>query len=246
MSEAASDKVTAHRFHVPASETAQTKAPAHVAAMFNVIAKRYDLVNTVVSFGRNRGWRRHTTAAINPGPGEQILDAAGGTGSSAAPLAAAGAVVTVCDISDGMIAVGRRRYPEIQFIVADAGGLPFEAETFDKVTVTFGIRNMPNPPKVLAELARVTKPNGKLVICEFSQPTNYWLRKVYPLYLEYVLPVIAGAITRDRGAYTYFANTIVEWPNQVQFARLIKNNGWHKVGYRNLTGGIVAIHWATR
>jgi len=214
--------------------------------MFSDIAGRYDLVNDVVSFGRNRSWRRATTKAINPQPGQQILDVAGGTGSSAAPLAALGAEVTVCDISPGMIAVGQQRHPALQFVLADATDLPFPTSTFDKVTVTFGIRNMPNPAAVLQELARVTKPGGQLVICEFSQPTNAIMRWSYPIYLRFVLPVIAGLITCDKAAYTYFAKTIIEWPDQVAFAKLIRDNGWRRVGYRNLTGGIVAIHRATR
>jgi len=223
-----------------------TKDPARVAAIFNTIARRYDLVNDVVSFGRNQKWRRVTTQAIDPQPAERILDVAGGTGSSAAPLVATGAHVVVCDISAGMIEVGRRRHPNIEFITADAEDLPFDADVFDKVTITFGIRNMPDPAAVLRELARVTKNGGKLVICEFSHPTNPLLRLGYSFYLRYVLPLIAGLITKDKSAYDYFARTIAEWPNQIEFARIIANSGWKKVGYRNLTGGIVALHRATK
>ena len=236
---------------LPANPTANPtggveKHPAAVAAMFSQLARRYDLVNAVVSFGQNYGWRRATTIAIDPQPGERILDLAGGTGSSAAPLARLGAEVAVCDISEGMMAVGRSRHPDIDFIAGDASSLPFADNSFAKATVTFGIRNMPDVPLALRELARVVRPGGKLVICEFSQPTGLLMSRVYPLYLRYILPIIAGVITRDKQAYTYFAKTIIEWPAPVEFARIITDNGWQRVGYRNLSGGIVALHRATK
>ncbi|MDR2703108.1 MAG: class I SAM-dependent methyltransferase [Cellulomonadaceae bacterium] len=222
------------------------KDPARIAAMFTALAPRYDLVNDLVSFGQNRAWRVATTAAVDPQPGERILDLAGGTGASAAPLAARGAQVTVCDISPGMIEVGRRRHPALDFVAADGANLPFADGHFDKATVTFGVRNMPDAPKVLRELARVVKPGGRLVICEFSHPVARPLAGLYRWYLTNILPKIAAIATGEPQAYRYFANSILGWPSQVDFANQIANNGWRRVGFRNLSGGIACLHRATR
>ena len=222
------------------------KSEGAISKRFDRIARRYDRVNDVVSMGQSRRWRRLTVAAIKPERGQRILDVAGGTGSSAAPLAAEGATVTICDISDGMVEVGRARHPEIEFIVGNAMELPFDGQTFDAATVSFGLRNMPDPGAALREIARVVKRGGALVVTEFSHPTHMALRAAYGPYLRFVLPAVAGLISGDRDSYEYFATSIKKWPNQHELAVLIADAGWADVEHRNLSGGIVAIHTATR
>jgi demethylmenaquinone methyltransferase/2-methoxy-6-polyprenyl-1,4-benzoquinol methylase len=176
----------------------------------------------------------------------RVLDLAGGTGTSAEPLAAAGAKVTVCDISTGMLQVGRSRFPNIDFVQGDALELPFESASFQVATVSFGLRNTRDPAVALRELARVVEPGGRLVILEFSHPRHVALRAAYQPYLRYVLPTVAGVITGDRDSYEYFAESIKQWPNQHELVELMTNTGWDGAKYRDLTGGIVALHEATR
>jgi demethylmenaquinone methyltransferase/2-methoxy-6-polyprenyl-1,4-benzoquinol methylase len=146
------------------------KQPTEVAAMFDEVAERYDLTNDVLALGQTRLWRRAVVNAVAPRPGERILDLAAGTGTSSAPLAARGATVVPCDFSLGMLRVGRRREPALAFVAGDALRLPFEDAAFDAVTISFGLRNTVDPEAALAEMARVTRPGGRLVVCEFSHP----------------------------------------------------------------------------
>jgi len=217
-----------------------------IASRFNRIARRYDLVNDVVSGGQARGWRKATVAAVAPTPGMKVLDLAGGTGTSAGPLAEKGAKVTVCDISAGMLQVGRNRYPQIEFVEGDALSLPFEPASFQVATISFGLRNVRDPAAALRELARVVEPGGRLVITEFSHPRRAALRVAYQPYLRYVLPSVAGVITGDRDTYEYFAESIKQWPNQRELVELMTEAGWHDARYRDLSGGIVALHEAMR
>ncbi|MCL1801214.1 MAG: class I SAM-dependent methyltransferase [Promicromonosporaceae bacterium] len=230
------------------SDAAETlnKDPAEIAARFTRIARRYDLVNDVVSMGRSRTWRRVAVAALAPVDGELILDLAGGTGTSAVPIAELGARVTVCDISEGMLEVGRQRHPHLVFVAGNALALPFETASFDAATISFGLRNMPDTAAVLRELARVVRPGGRLVIAEFSHPTNVALRVAYAPYLRFILPTVAGLITGDRDSYTYFAESIKQWPAQHTLAELLSGAGWQEVSFQNLHGGIVALHLAKR
>ena len=222
------------------------KNPDEVAAMFDGVAKRYDLVNDLLSLGRTRAWRRATTATIAPTPGMKILDLAAGTGSSSQPLAAAGADVIPADFSDGMLAAGRARLPYLPFTKADALNLPFEAETFDVVTFSFGLRNTVDIDKALREALRVTKKGGRLVIAEFSHPVWRPFRTIYTNYLMRALPMIARRTSSNPDAYIYLAESIRAWPNQAELARRIAVAGWSKVGWQNLTGGVVAVHRAIR
>jgi demethylmenaquinone methyltransferase/2-methoxy-6-polyprenyl-1,4-benzoquinol methylase len=214
--------------------------------MFDAVAARYDLTNDVLSLGQARLWRRAVTRAVDPRPGQRILDVAAGTGSSSRPFAAAGAFVVPCDFSSGMLAVGKRQAGELSFVAGDALRLPFADEVFDTVTMSFGLRNVAHVEGALAELARVTKPEGRLVVCEFSQPTWAPFRVVYREYLMRSLPAIARRVSSSPDAYVYLAESIRAWPDQAALAERIRDAGWRDVGWSDLSDGIVAIHRARR
>lgn len=220
------------------------KQPAEVAAMFDRVAAKYDLTNDVLSLGQTKQWRTAVVSAVDPKPGQRILDLAAGTGTSSAPFAAAGAVVVPCDFSLGMLQTGRERQPELPFVAGDALSLPFADDSFDAVTISFGIRNVADVLQALSEMRRVTKPGGRLVICEFSSPTWQPFRTVYSEYLMKALPKVAEAVSSNPEAYVYLADSIREWPDQPGLASVIGQAGWDRVAWRNLTGGIVALHRA--
>ncbi|MBD8057444.1 demethylmenaquinone methyltransferase [Cellulomonas sp. JH27-2] len=228
------------------SRASLEKDPHEVAAMFDAVAHRYDLTNDVISMGQDRRWRKATLTALDAQRGETVLDLAAGTGTSSEPLADAGVRVIPCDLSEGMLGVGKRRRPDLPFVNGDALHLPFADESFDAVTMSFGLRNVSDVPAALAELLRVTKPGGRLVVCEFSTPTFKPFRAVYSNYLMRALPPVARAVSKEPDAYVYLAESIREWPNQHQLGVMVKRAGWGSVAYRNLSGGIVALHRATR
>ena len=218
------------------------KRRADVAEMFDGVAERYDLVNDILSMGQDRHWRKQTVAAVGPRPGQKILDLAAGTGTSSRPFADAGALVVPTDLSFGMLEVGKKRQPGLPFINADALALPFAHRTFDAVTISFGLRNVENLDAALTELRRVTRPGGRIVICEFSTPVNPTFRKVYRNYLVAALPRIAKLTASNPVAYDYLAESILAWPTQHQLADRMHGVGWRAVGWKNLSGGIVALH----
>jgi len=220
------------------------KQPFDVAKMFDTVAKRYDLVNDLLALGQTRVWRKAVLNAINPSVGDVVLDLAAGTGTSSAPIQKRGAVVIPCDFSLGMLKVGKKRLPHLPFVAGDGLNLPFADNSFDAVTISFGIRNLHNTERGLSELLRVTKPGGKLVICEFSQPTFSLFRKIYLEYLMKALPKIARKTSSNPAAYEYLAESIVSWPAQQPLAKIIEKSQWTNVTWRNLTGGIVAVHTA--
>ncbi len=213
-----------------------------VAAMFDAVADRYDVTNDVLSMFQDRSWRRATLDALGAGRGDSVLDLAAGTGTSAAPLADRGVRVVACDLSLGMLQVGRRRRPDVTFVAGDATALPFADASFDAVTISFGLRNVPDVDGALEEMLRVTRPGGRVVICEFSRPTNKAFRAVYDQYLAKALPRIAGVVAKESDAYTYLADTIAAWPEQHELGMRMRAAGWASVAYRNLSGGIVALH----
>ncbi len=213
-----------------------------VAAMFDAVARRYDLTNDVLSLGQDRAWRKAALDALGVGRGDAVLDLAAGTGTSAAPLADRGVRVVACDLSLGMLAEGRRRRPDLAFVAGDALALPFVDAAFDAVTISFGLRNVPDVPGALREMLRVTRPGGRVVVCEFSRPTNRAFRAVYDQYLTRALPRIAGVVAKESDAYTYLAETISGWPDQRELGLTMRAAGWTSVAYRNLSGGIVALH----
>jgi len=218
------------------------KNPDEVAAMFDGVAKRYDLVNDLLSLGQTKAWRRATTKIIAPKPGMKILDLAAGTGSSSEPLARAGADVIPADFSDGMLEAGRKARPHLPFTKADALNLPFADNEFDVATISFGLRNTADISKALAEMWRVVKPGGRIVITEFSTPTFAPFRILYLRYLMRALPAIARRTSSNPAAYIYLAESIRAWPNQAALAADIGAAGWIDISWKNLTGGVVAVH----
>jgi demethylmenaquinone methyltransferase/2-methoxy-6-polyprenyl-1,4-benzoquinol methylase len=222
------------------------KDPDEVAAMFDGVAKRYDLVNDLLSLGQTKAWRKATTAIIAPKPGMQILDLAAGPGSSSEPLYMAGATVFATDFSEGMLAQGRKVRPYLNFSKADALNLPFEANRFDVVTISYGLRNTVEYNKALVEALRVTKTGGRIVIAEFSHPTNRIFRTIYFNYLMTLLPAIAKTTSSNAEAYVYLAESIKAWPDQAALAESLKRAGWSNVSWKNLTFGVVAVHSASK
>jgi len=221
------------------------KKPAEVAAMFDDVARRYDLTNDVLSLGQDRRWRKAVVDAVDARPGEKVLDLAAGTGTSSQPFADRGAVVVPCDFSLGMLRVGKRNRPHLAFTAGDGTRLPFADDTFDAVTISFGLRNIVDPDAGLREMLRVTRPGGRLVVCEFSHPTNGPFRTVYMEYLMKALPAVARAVSSSPDAYVYLAESIRAWPDQQGLADRVSTAGWRDTQWRNLSGGIVALHRAT-
>ena len=222
------------------------KAPNDIASMFDAVAARYDLVNDLLSLGQTRRWRRLVVSSINAKADEVVLDLAAGTGASSLPIAETGAQVVPCDFSLGMLAVGKARHPQLAFTAGDALKLPFEDQVFDVATISFGLRNVSDMDLALIEIARVLKPGGRLVICEFSHPTFAPFRMIYIEYLMKALPWIARRTSSNPEAYVYLAESIRAWPDQEALAARIERAGFAKVAWRNLSGGIVALHRAVR
>ena len=218
------------------------KDPDEVAAMFDGVARRYDIVNDLLSLGRTKAWRRAATKIIAPAPGMKILDLAAGPGSSSEPLHKAGATVFSTDFSEGMLAQGRISRPYLNFSKADALNLPFEAESFDLTTISFGLRNTVDYAKALAEALRVTKTGGRIVVVEFSHPTWAPFRSLYLGYLMRALPAIARKTASNPDAYIYLAESIRAWPDQRQLAAAMEAAGWRSITWKNLTFGVVAVH----
>ncbi len=228
------------------SRASLDKKPRDVAEMFDTVAERYDVTNDVLSVGQDRLWRRATVAAVGARPGERVLDIAAGTGTSSEPFADAGVEVVAADFSLGMLQVGVQRRPDLGFTGADAMRLPFADACFDAVTISFGLRNVADPALALAEFLRVTRPGGRLVVCEFSQPVNAAFRSVYTNYLMRALPAIARRVSSNPDSYVYLAESIRAWPDQRAMAATVLAAGWREVSWRNLTGGVVALHRGTR
>lgn len=212
--------------------------------MFDGVARRYDVTNTVLSLGQDRYWRRATRTALRIAPGQRVLDLAAGTSVSTVELAKSGAWCLAADFSVGMLHAGQHR--PVPKIAADATRLPFGDDVFDAVTISFGLRNVVDFDAGLREMARVTKPGGRLVVCEFSTPTVPVLATVYKEYLMQALPRVARGVSSNPEAYVYLAESIRAWPDQAALARRIEHAGWSRVRWRNLTGGIVALHAAVR
>lgn len=219
------------------------KDAAAVQAMFDRVAPRYDLANAALSLGQDAHWRRVTAGAARP-EGAAVLDVAAGPGNVATELVARGAAeVTALDLSFAMLAEGARRgHPGISWVNADAQALPFADAIFDAVTISFGLRNVPDPERALAEFARVTRPGGRLVVCEFAAPTWAPLREVYLRYLVGLLPRLAHLVSSSPAAYGYLAESILAWPDRATLAGWMQQAGYREVLVKDLSGGIVAVH----
>jgi demethylmenaquinone methyltransferase / 2-methoxy-6-polyprenyl-1,4-benzoquinol methylase len=208
--------------------------------MFDGVARRYDLTNTVLSLGQDRYWRRATRSALGVGPGQKVLDLAAGTAVSTVELTKSGAWCVAADFPVVMLAAGAAR--NVPKVAGDATRLPFCDGVFDAVTISFGLRNVADQPAALREMLRVTRPGGRLVVCEFSTPTNGLFATAYKEYLMRALPRVAQAVSSNPDAYVYLAESIRAWPDQATLAHRISAAGWSAVRWRNLTGGIVALH----
>ena len=228
------------------SRASLEKQPHEVAAMFDGTAEHYDRTNDVLSLGQDRHWRRQVVAALDLRPGERLLDLAAGTGTSSLPFHDAGVLVTPCDFSQGMLRVGKRRRPDLPFVAGDATRLPFADGSFDAVTISFGLRNVVDTDAALREMRRVTRHGGRIVVCEFSQPTWSPFRTVYTNYLMRALPAMAKVVSSNPDSYVYLAESIRAWPDQRALGLRIRDAGWEQVPFRHLTGGIVALHRAVR
>jgi demethylmenaquinone methyltransferase / 2-methoxy-6-polyprenyl-1,4-benzoquinol methylase len=242
------------------------KRPGEVSAMFDKVADRYDLLNDVLSLGQDRWWRRMVARAVDARAGERVLDVAAGTGTSSQTFTTAGADCVACDFSLGMLEVGAgkaarsadrgvprgrppgsaRRRPGLRFVAGDAMRLPFADEAFDAVTISFGLRNVTDHQAALAEFLRVTRPGGRLVVCEFGHLPWPRLNAVYEGYLTGALPAVARRLSGNPAAYEYLAESIQDWPAQPELARRIAAAGWSAVRWRDLSLGVVAIHQARR
>ena len=222
------------------------KKPTDVRRMFDAVAKRYDVTNDVLSLGQDRRWRRDVIDAVDPKPGDLVLDLAAGTGTSSVPFAQAGATVVPCDFSIGMLEVGKRARPELPFTAGDGTRLPFADDTFDAVTISFGLRNVVDTAAALREMLRVTRPGGRLVVCEFSRPVFAPFRVLYLEYLMRALPPVARVASSNPDAYVYLAESIRAWPDQAELAGELTAAGWADAQWRDLTGGIVALHRADK
>ncbi len=220
------------------------KDPFDVASMFDDVGDKYDLTNTVLSFGQDRVWRRRTRERLNLQPGEKVLDLAAGTAVSTEELAKSGAWCVACDFSQGMLAAGKNR--DVPKVVGDGMQLPFADNTFDAVTISYGLRNIHDFRAGLREMARVTNPGGRLTVAEFSTPVIPVFGTLYKEYLMRLLPNVARVVSSNPDAYIYLAESIRAWPDQEQLAQEINANGWSDCGWQNLTFGIVAMHSAIK
>ena len=223
------------------------KRPADVAAMFDAVAGRYDLLNDVLSVGQDRRWRSVVARIVAARQDDLVLDVAAGTGTSSRAFAASGARCVACDFSLGMLHAGASKPADlVRFVAGDALALPFASAAFDVVTISFGLRNVADPDSALAEMLRVTKPGGRLVICEFSHLPARTVDLAYQRYLAAALPAVAGRLSANAGAYSYLAESIRNWPAQEELADRIRAAGWSAVRWRNLTYGVVAVHVGRR
>jgi demethylmenaquinone methyltransferase/2-methoxy-6-polyprenyl-1,4-benzoquinol methylase len=244
------------------------KRPGDVAAMFDKVAPRYDLLNDVLSLGQDRWWRKVVAQAVAARSGERVLDLAAGTGTSSVTFTAEGAACVACDFSLGMLRAGMERLgaqeaparpgtagPDpagpgaagpVRFVAGDALRLPFGDQAFDAVTISFGLRNVADPDAALAEMFRVTRPGGRLVICEFGHLPSPRLDAIYGRYLMAALPAVARRISPAGDAYEYLAESIRDWPSREELAHRIGGAGWSAVRWRDLTLGVVTVHTARR
>lgn len=240
--------------HFGFETVAEEEKAARVGQVFSSVARKYDLMNDVMSMGIHRLWKRHTVQRAAVRPGMRVLDLAGGTGDLAAafaPRVGDRGQVMICDINASMLVAGRDRLLDagrvgnIEFVQGDAETLPFPDESFDRITIAFGLRNVTRKERALAEMCRVLKAGGRLLVLEFSRPIAP-MRPLYDLYSFRVMPLMGRMIAGDADSYRYLAESIRVHPDQETLAGMMRDAGLEQVQYENLTGGVVALHRATR
>jgi demethylmenaquinone methyltransferase/2-methoxy-6-polyprenyl-1,4-benzoquinol methylase len=233
------------------TEVPREEKSRRVREVFDSVADKYDLMNDLMSAGVHRLWKRHALSQTGLRPGQAALDVAGGTGDLSAGMAGQvgeSGLVVLSDINAAMLEVGRDRLLDrgllrnVRFSLANAECLPFAEESFDCVTIGFGLRNVTDKPAALASMRRVLKPGGRLLVLEFSTPVVPGLKPVYDLYSFSVLPWLGARIAADAASYRYLAESIRRFPDQATLLGMMRDAGLEDCSYHNLTGGIVALH----
>jgi demethylmenaquinone methyltransferase/2-methoxy-6-polyprenyl-1,4-benzoquinol methylase len=240
------DKTT----HFGARQVPEEEKAGMVRSLFSDVANKYDVMNDVMSVGIHRVWKEAMMDWLAPRAGQRLLDVAGGTGDvSFKFLARAGqGHATVCDLTEGMLVEGRKRAEAAQlaesldWVVGDAMALPFEDNSFDVYTISFGIRNVTRPQEALNEAFRVLRPGGRLMVLEFSQLPNPMMQRLYDLYSFNVIPRMGQVIANDRDSYQYLVESIRNFPDQETFLGMVRAAGFEQAKYRNLSMGIAALH----
>jgi|TARA_B110001454_G_scaffold14159_1_gene12819 demethylmenaquinone methyltransferase/2-methoxy-6-polyprenyl-1,4-benzoquinol methylase len=224
---------------------------AMVADVFHSVAAKYDVMNDLMSFGVHRLWKRFTIDMSGVRPGNKVLDLAGGTGDLTkkfSKIVGPSGKVVLADINSSMLEVGRERLTNqgyvgnIEYVQANAQYLPFEDNTFDVITIAFGLRNVTDKDEALRSMFRVLKPGGRLLVLEFSQTNNPLLKKAYDLYSFTALPLMGKLVTNDSESYKYLAESIRMHPDQETLKGMMQDAGFNRVSYHNMTGGMVALH----
>ncbi|MGB0834195.1 MAG: bifunctional demethylmenaquinone methyltransferase/2-methoxy-6-polyprenyl-1,4-benzoquinol methylase UbiE [Psychrobium sp.] len=224
---------------------------AKVADVFHSVAAKYDIMNDLMSFGVHRLWKRFAIDCSGVRPGQKVLDLAGGTGDLTAKfsrIVGEKGQVVLADINDSMLKVGRDKLRDlgvvsnVEYVQANAQALPFPENTFDLITIAFGLRNVTDKDEALRSMYRVLKPGGRLLVLEFSKPSNELLSKAYDMYSFNLLPTMGKVVANDSESYKYLAESIRMHPDQDTLKGMMENAGFEQAQYYNLTGGIVALH----
>ncbi|UYU31833.1 bifunctional demethylmenaquinone methyltransferase/2-methoxy-6-polyprenyl-1,4-benzoquinol methylase UbiE [Siccibacter colletis] len=237
--------------HFGFQTVAKTEKAEKVAQVFHSVAAKYDVMNDLMSFGIHRLWKRFTIDCSGVRRGQKVLDLAGGTGDLTAKfsrLVGESGKVVLADINDSMLKMGREKLRNVgvvgnvEYVQANAEALPFPDNTFDCITISFGLRNVTDKEKALRSMFRVLKPGGRLLVLEFSKPTIEPLSKAYDAYSFHVLPRVGELVASDAESYRYLAESIRMHPDQETLKAMMGDAGFENVNYFNLTGGIVALH----